>query len=110
MPVIAIILRALFVLAIELVVFFFFYNRPDGRKAVYFSWYAWVIDLLAIFSGSMIMFWSIYALHHPNLFAVPVERWMFWIGFLIGSWQAGIHLVKLVLRFWWRNRNTDQLE
>lgn len=98
LPILASLLRFALVLLIELVVFFAFYNRPDGRKAVYTSWYAWIIDVLAIFSGSTIMFWSVYSLHNPHLFTVALPAWIFWIGFLIGSWQAGIHLVKLVIR------------
>lgn len=97
-------IRAFVFLAVELAVFFAFYNRPEGRKAVYFSWYALPIDALAIFSGSMIMFWSLYAMHSPHLFAVSVPTWPFWLAFVLGSWQAGIHLVKVVIRFFSRNR------
>lgn len=92
-------LRACIFLAIELAAFFAFYNRPEGRKAVYFSWYALPIDMLAIFSGVMIMFWSLYAMHNPDLFAVSVSEWPFWLAFLLGSWQAGIHFVKIIIRF-----------
>lgn len=95
--------RFLAVFLIEFLAFFFFYNRPEGRKAIYFSWYAWVIDALAIFSGLMIMFWSIYALHHPWIFAVSVPVWIFWLAFLIGSWQTGIHAVKVLIRAWWKD-------
>ncbi|HWO07485.1 MAG TPA: hypothetical protein VNM40_02780 [Candidatus Paceibacterota bacterium] len=98
MPIFAAILRFLVIFAIELAIFFFFYNRPEGRKAVYFSWYAGIIDVLAIFSGGAIMFWSAYALYHPELFTIHVPEWLFWLGFLIGSWQAGIHIIKLVIR------------
>lgn len=102
-PIIFALTRFFVVFVIEFLAFFFFYRRPEGRKAVYFSWYAWVIDALAIFSGSMIMFWSIYALHHPWIFAVQVPQWIFWLSFIIGSWQAGIHGVKVLLRAWWKN-------
>ena len=102
-PIIFAAARYVTVFAIEFFAFFFFYNRPEGRKAVYFSWYAWVIDALAIFSGSMIMFWSIYALHHSWIFAVAVPSWIFWLAFLIGSWQAGIHAVKVLIRALWKN-------
>lgn len=108
MPLIAAIFRFVVFFVIEFVVFFFFYNRPEGRKAVYFSWYAWVIDALAIFSGSMIMFWSIYALHHPWIFAVTIPQWTFWLAFIIGSWQAGIHAVKMVIRLWRRTEGTTK--
>jgi len=97
-------IRALIFLVIELAVFFAFYNRPEGRKAVYFSWYALPIDALAIFSGSMIMFWSIYAMHNPRLFAVDVPEWPFVLAFILGSWQAGIHIVKVIIRFFIRRR------
>lgn len=103
MPVFIAALRFAVVFLVEFFAFYYFYNRPEGRKAVYFSWYAWVIDTLAIFSGSMIMFWSIYALHHPWVFAVSVPTWIFWLAFIIGSWQAGIHAVKVLIRMWWKN-------
>lgn len=97
-PVILTIIRIITILMVELVAFFFFYNRSEGRKAVYFSWYAWVIDVVAVFSGALIMGWSIYALHHPELFTVSIPAWIFWLTFLVGSWQAAIHLVKFVIR------------
>ena len=100
-------LRAFVFLAVELAVFFAFYNRPEGRKAVYFSWYALPIDALAIFSGSVIMFWSIYAMHRPHIFAVDVPVWLFWLAFVIGSWQAGIHVVKVVIRFLKNDRGVE---
>lgn len=100
MPAIVVtIVRAVIFLIVELAIFFAFYNRPEGRKAVYFSWYALPIDALAIFSGSMIMFWSFYAMHSPHLFAVNVPGWPFWLAFVLGSWQAGIHLIKILIRF-----------
>lgn len=106
MPVFLAALRFLAVFIIEFLVFFLFYRRPEGRKAVYFSWYAWVIDALAIISGSMIMFLSVYALHHPWIFAVTIPQWIFWLAFIVGSWQAGIHAVKVWIRAWW----SDQTE
>ena len=91
-------LRATAIVLLELVGFFFFYNHPHGRHAVYFSWYAGIIDTLAIFSGSVIMASSVYAMHNPELFTISVPQWLLWIIFIIGSWQAAIHLVKIVIR------------
>lgn len=108
MPAILItLLRAAAFLVFELLLFFAFYNRPEGRKAVYFTWYAAIIDSLAIFSGSLIMGWSIYALHNPGLFTSPIPDWIFWLGFLVGSWQAGIHIVKVIIRFFIRRRGDE---
>ena len=97
-PLLSTTLRAIAIILSELVTFFFFYNHPYGQRAVYFIWYAWVIDILAIFSGSVVMGASVYALHHPSLFTVRVPAWFFWLTFIVGSWQAGIHLVKIVIR------------
>lgn len=97
-PLVITLVRAMAILVIEIVAFFFFYNHPHGRRAVYFSWYALVIDVLAILSGSVIMATSVYALHHPSLFTITVPEWMFWLVFIIGSWQATIHLVKILIR------------
>ena len=91
--------HAFIFLTVELAVFFAFYNRPEGRKAVYFSWYALPIDILAIFSGSTIMFWSVYAMHRQTIFAVDIPHAIFWLAFVLGSWQAGIHLTKILIRF-----------
>lgn len=92
------VVRALMILVIQLIGFFFFYNHPHGRHAVYHTWYASVIDALAIFSGSSIMFASIYALENPDLFTIDIPSWIMWTTFVIGSWQAAIHLVKIVIR------------
>ncbi len=103
MPAIVInLMRAAALLTAELLAFFHFYNNPSGKKAVYFSWYAWIIDTLAILSGTSIMWASIYALHHPLLFTIHISSAIFWIGFLIGSWQAGIHAVKFLIRIFVR--------
>lgn len=111
MPAIIITLvRAFVFLGIELAVFFAFYNRPEGRKAVYFSWYALPIDLLAIFSGTTIMFWSIYAMHRQTIFAVDIPHTIFWLAFVLGSWQAGIHLVKIIIRFLSRKKGHPEGE
>lgn len=99
MPPIAItIVRALIILVVQLIGFFFFYNHPHGRHAVYHTWYASVIDVLAIFSGSSIMLASVYALENPDLFTMAIPPWIMWTTFVVGSWQAAIHLVKIVIR------------
>jgi hypothetical protein len=85
-------------LATQLAVFSFFYNRPDGRRAVYRAWYAWTIDLLAISSGVTIMTLSIYLLHSPWIFAVDVPWFVFLVMFVIGSWKFSIHAVKWYIR------------
>lgn len=97
-PIVVTIFRALAILAMQLIGFFLFYNHPHGRHAVYHAWYASVIDTLAILSGSSIMAASVYALEHPELFTIDVPAWILWATFVIGSWQAAIHAVKLVIR------------
>lgn len=97
MPLLAL-LRFVFILVVQLVAFFFFYNQPYGRHAVYDAWYAWIIDLLAIVSGSVIMLLSVYALYNPWIFTIDIPDWTFWVTFIIGGWQAAIHLVKWVIR------------
>lgn len=97
MPLIAV-LRFVFILLMQLVVFFFFYNHPHGRHAVYDAWYAWIIDSLAIASGGVIMALSIYVLNNPWIFTIDIPDWTFWVTFIIGGWQAGIHAVKWFIR------------
>lgn len=99
MPLIAL-LRFVFVLVVQIIAFFFFYNHPYGRHAVYDTWYAWIIDALAIMSGGVIMALSIYAITNPWIFTIDVPGWIFWFTFIVGGWQAAIHLVKWVVR--WR--------
>lgn len=98
MPLILVIARFVIIFALQVVAFFFFYNHPHGRKAVYEAWYAWIIDLFAIVSGATIMALSIYTLHHPELFTIDIPNWIFWVTFIIGGWQAAIHLVKWIIR------------
>jgi hypothetical protein len=97
-PVLGTILRIAIIIGFEVLAFFFFYTRPDGRKAVYYSWYAWMIDTLAILSGSAIIAGTVYALHNPDLFNFSIPVWAFALSIIIGSWQASIHLVKLIIR------------
>lgn len=98
MPVLFALFRFLVVLILQIVAFFFFYNHPHGRHAVYEAWYAWIIDLLAILSGTAIMAAAIYAYYNPGLFTFTVPTWVFWITFIIGGWQASIHAVKWLIR------------
>lgn len=98
MPFLFLIARFIGIFLLQLVAFFFFYNHPHGRKAVYEAWYAWIIDLLAVASGGTIMALSVYTLHHPEIFTIDIPIWIFWATFIIGGWQAAIHLVKWVIR------------
>jgi hypothetical protein len=107
-PMLLSILRIAIILAFEIAAFFFFYNRPDGRKAVYFSWYAWIIDALAILSGGSIIAATIYALHNPQLFNFVIPTWVFVIAIIIGSWQATIHFVKILIRMRWRHHERKE--
>lgn len=91
-------LRYILIVAVQLIAFFFFYNHPHGRHAVYRTWYAWIIDLGAIASGTLIMGLSVYVLHHPEVFASPVPPIFFWLSFIVGGWQASIHAVKWIIR------------
>lgn len=98
MPILIVIGRFFLVLLAHIVVFFFFYNHPHGQYAVYDAWYAWLIDLLAILSGTFIMAATIYAYYNPWLFTFQVPSWVFWVTFIIGAWQASIHAVKWFIR------------
>ncbi len=98
MPAIVFALRYIAVIVVQLVAFFFFYNHPHGRRAVYRTWYAWIIDVLAIMSGIIIMGLSVYALHNPWIFNITVPDAAFWTTFVVGGWQASIHAVKWVIR------------
>ncbi len=106
-PIVVTLFRALLILVIQLIAFFLFYNHPHGRHAVYHTWYAWVIDTLAILSGSAIMAASIFAMHNSHIFTIDIPSWILWSIFVIGSWQAAIHLLKLVIRR--RNREHRNL-
>lgn len=109
-PIFSTLIRFIAILVVELVTFFFFYNHPHGRRAVYFAWYASVIDVLAIVSGSVIMGLTIFAMHHPSLFTFRVPDYIFLLVFIVGSWQAAIHFVKLCIRghTLWQKRKTKQ--
>jgi len=85
-------------LVVQLIAFFAFYRHPYGRRAVYDAWYAWIIDVLAIVSGTVIMFVSVYALYNPWIFTIPIPDITFFATFIVGSWQACIHAVKWFIR------------
>jgi len=91
-------LRFFGIVVIQLVAFFFFYNHPHGRRAIYDAWYAWMIDALAIISGATIMTLSAYALYNPWVFTINIPSAVFWLTFIVGGWQAAIHAVKWFLR------------
>ena len=82
----------------QLFIFYKFYQRKDGQKAVYRTWYAGIIDILGILSGLTILTLSIYTLNNKWIFNVFVPDLLFYIFFLIGSWQFCIHLCKILIR------------
>ena len=81
----------------EAVAFFYFYSHA-GAAAIYRTWYAWIIDLLAIMSGSTIMLAAVLAHNHPELFNFEIPRWAIFGVYMLGGWQALIHSVKWYLR------------
>jgi hypothetical protein len=86
------------ILIFEVSVFYYFYSHGSGVSAVYFTWYAWIIDVLAILSGCIIMAVAIFADNTPYFFTEDVPRDFTILIFIMGSWQASIHAVKLYLR------------
>ncbi len=86
------------IFACELIGFYRFYSGRHGQKAVYVTWYAWMIDALGILSGSVIMSIAIFADHHPELFNFDIPFAFQLLVFTIGSWQTLIHAVKWTLR------------
>lgn len=83
---------------IQLFAFYLFYKSKDGQKAIYDTWYDWIIDIAAILSGFSIMTFSIILLYNPWIFAIPVSSKIFYFLFILGSWQFSIHLLKLLIR------------
>ena len=73
-------------------------------RAVYFAWYAWIIDILAILSGCIIMSTAIFSVHYPFFFRDTVPFLFVVFIYVVGSWQASIHAVKLYLRTFDRER------
>ena len=92
------------VLVAEVFAFYYFYSHGAGVHAVYFAWYAWIIDVLAILSGCIIMSTAIFAERTPYFFSESVPDSFIVFIFIVGSWQASIHAVKLYLRTFDRER------
>jgi hypothetical protein len=86
------------ILIFEVAVFYYFYSHGAGVSAVYFAWYAWIIDLLAILSGCIVMAIAVFSANTPYFFAATVPDDFVTLVFIMGSWQASIHAVKLYLR------------
>ena len=87
-----------FILIFEVAVFYYFYSHGSGASAVYFAWYAWIIDILAILSGCIVMSIAIFAANTPYFFTESIPQDFTILIFIMGSWQASIHAVKLYLR------------
>ena len=85
-------------LAIELLLFHGFYSRRNGNRATYTSWYAWVIDLLALFSGISILSFTLLTLYFPSIYQLEVPNILLYSLFIASSFQFSLHLVRLVVR------------
>lgn len=85
-------------LIFELTIFYIFYSNKVGRLTIYKTWYAWIIDVLAMFSGVSIMVLALVSLYNPWIFTLSVPKYLFVTLFIFGSWQFGIHIVKLMIR------------
>ena len=94
------------ILICELVLFYRFYSSHHGKHAVYFTWYAWVIDALGIASGIIIMVLAIYIEHDPGAFTFRIPFAFNLLLFIQGSWQTSIHAVKWLIR---TDRRNDML-
>ena len=92
------------ILILEVAAFYYFYSHSEGVRAIYFTWYAWIIDVLAIFSGCILMSMGIFAGQYPFFFSETIPQPFIMLIFIIGSWQASIHAVKLYLRTFDRER------
>jgi hypothetical protein len=82
-------------LILQTLVFIKFYKTPEGHKAVYVSWYASIIDILAIVSGLFICYLGYYFFNFENS---DFPKVFFLLLFLSGSWQFSIHAAKMYLR------------
>lgn len=87
----------------ELAFFFYFYSARMGVHAIYFTWFAWIIDIFGILSGSIIMSIGIFTDKNPQLFNFKIPFLLVLALFIIGSWQASIHVVKLILRAFYKD-------
>jgi len=99
--IIATVLRFLAVIAVEFFVYFQVYRSKHGQPAVYRSRFAWMLDALAIFSGASIASAAVYAIVHPETFAVEIHPLVFWLFFLLGSSQAIMHVIKWGIRIYY---------
>ena len=77
---------------------YLFYSSEYGCKAIYITWYAWIIDLLGVGSGCFLMWLSFFIGRHDELFNFEVPDLLLIVLFVVGSWQASIHAVKWTLR------------
>ena len=82
----------------ELIGFYVFYKTENGCEAIYHAWYAPVIDILGIVSGSIIMLIALFAKNNPALFNFDISLSFIFLLFIMGSWQTSIHAVKGFLR------------
>ncbi len=87
------------ILAVEFVIYFNVYRSSIGRVAVYRSKYAWILDSLAIFSGTAVAASALYTLSHPDIFTIKVSTLVFWLFFVLGSSQAIMHAIKWGIRY-----------
>jgi hypothetical protein len=85
-------------LIVEVTAFYYFYSHGAGVHAIYFTWFAWIIDVLAILSGCVIMSIAIFTEKNPYFFSGSVPFEFILAIYVTGSWQASIHAVKLYLR------------
>ena len=90
--------RFVTVIAAEFILYSAVYRSKYGSPAVYRSRYAWVLDVLAIFSGSCVSIGALYALFHPTIFTAPIHPLLFWGFFVLGSSQALMHFIKWGIR------------
>ena len=93
-------IRFLTVIVAEFLLYSAVYRSKYGSPAVYRSRYAWVLDVLAIFSGSCVSIGALYVLFHPQIFAVTIHPLVFWGFFILGSSQAMMHFIKWGIRMW----------
>lgn len=74
--------------------FVYFYKSSHGSVAVYNSWFAPIIDALAVISGVSICYLSFILINSQSIFE---QNFLHFI-FLCGSWQISIHAAKFIIR------------
>jgi hypothetical protein len=82
----------------QFIVFFKFYLRREGKKAIYRAWYANIIDIFAMLSGLIIMTLATITIYNTWIFNVYIPVIVFYTFFILGSWQFSIHCIKMLLR------------